>query len=133
MKKINLKFEINVKKVFFFISFLFFVYLLYLSIPSLYDTGRVQKDIIKKLDKDFELNFGLSTDISYRILPKPHFIIKDCELVEIDSNVTNRIAEIQYLKVFIGQGNFFSKKIYLKSLHISNANFFIKKNNFKYI
>ena len=133
MKKINLKFEINVKKVFFLISFLFFVYLLYLSIPSLYDTGRVQKDIIKKLDKDFELNFGLSTDISYRILPKPHFIIKDCELVEIDSSVTNRIAEIQYLKVFIGQGNFFSKKIHLKSLHISNANFFIKKSNFKYI
>ena len=99
MKKIDFKFQINAKKVFFLISFLFFVYLLYLSIPSLYDTGRVQKDIIKKLNKDFELNFGLSTDISYRILPKPHFIIKDCELVEIDSNVTNRIAEIQYLKV----------------------------------
>ena len=54
MKKINLKFEINAKKVFFLISFLFFVYLLYLSIPSLYDTGRVQKDIIKKLNQELE-------------------------------------------------------------------------------
>ncbi len=133
MKKINFKFDISGKKIFFAISFIFFIYLLYLSIPSLYDTGRVQKDIIKKLDKDFKLNFSLSTDIRYRILPKPHFLIKDCELIELKSNVVNRIAEIQDLKIYIDQGNFFNKKININNLRISNANFFLTKSNFNYI
>ncbi len=133
MKKINFKFDINGKKIFFFLSFIFFVFLLYLSIPSLYDSGRVQKDIIKKLDQDFKLNFSLSTDISYRILPKPHFLIKDCELIQLESNVSNRIAEIQEFKIFINQGNFFNKEIKIKSLIISKANFFINKSNFRFI
>ena len=133
MKKINFKFDISGKKIFFILSFIFFLFLLYLSIPSLYDSGRVQKDIIKKLDEDFKLNFSLSTDISYRILPKPHFLIKDCELIQLESNVSNRIAEIQDFKIFINLGNFFNKEIKIKSLNISNANFFINKSNFKYI
>ncbi len=133
MKKINLKIDLNRKKLFFFFSFIFFIYLLYLSIPSLYDTGRVQKDIVKKLNKDFSLNFSLSTDISYRILPQPHFIIKDCELIQLDSNISNRIAEIQDLKIFIKQKNFFKKEIQIKNLQISNANFFMNGPNFKYI
>ncbi len=133
MKKINFKFEINRKKLIFAFSFIFFIYLLYLSIPSLYDTGRVQKDIIKKLNNVFNLNFSLSTDISYRILPTPHFIIKDCELIQLESNVSNRIAEIQNLKIFINQKNFFKKDILIKDLQISNANFFINKSNFKFV
>jgi len=133
MKKINLKFDINIKLVFFFISFIFFIYLLYLSIPSLYDTGRVQKDISEKLDKDFNLKFSLSTDISYRILPKPHFVIKDCELIQLKSNISNRVAEIQDLKIFIKQSNFFDKKIYIKNLRITKANFFLNKPNINFI
>ena len=133
MKKINLKFDINIKLVFFFISFIFFIYLLYLSIPSLYDTGRVQKDISEKLDKDFNLKFSLSTDISYRILPKPHFVIRDCELIQLESNVSNRVAEIQNLKIFIKQSNFFDKEINIKDLRITNANFFLNKPNINFI
>jgi len=133
MKKINFKFDINIKKVFFATSFIFFIYLLYLSIPSLYDTGRVQKDIVKKLNQDFNLNFSLSTDIHYRILPKPHFIIKDCELIELQSNVSKRIAEIQELKIFINQTNFFNKDITIKNLSFSKANFFISKSNIEFI
>ena len=133
MKKINLNFEINSKKIFFFISSIFFIYLLYLSIPSLYDTGRVQKDIIKKLNQDFNLNFSLSTDIRYRIVPKPHFVIKDCELIQFDSNIANRIAEIQDLKIYIKQTNFFNKEIKIKDIHLSNSNFFFSKSNIDYI
>ncbi len=133
MKKINFKFEINRKKLIFGFSFIFFIYLLYLSIPSLYDTGRVQKDIIKKLNNVFNLNFSLSTDISYRILPVPHFVIKDCELIQFESNVSTRIAEIQQLKIFINQSNLFKKDIEIKDLQISKANFFINKSNFKFV
>ena len=47
MKKFNFnfnpKFNINTKVIIFGISTLIFLYLLYLSIPSLYKSGRVQK------------------------------------------------------------------------------------------
>lgn len=133
MKKINFKFEFDKKKGLFASAFIFFIFLLYLSIPSLYDTGRVQKDVGKKLLEDFGLNFSLSTDIEYRMLPKPHFVIKDCELIDLDNNLSEKIAEIQSLKIFIEQKNFFNKEINIKNLEFIKANFFIKKSNFDFI
>ena len=80
MKKYNFNFRYNHKIAIFSLSAVFFLYLLYLSIPSLYDTGRVQKVFNEKFLTDFNLNISLSTDISYRILPQPHFLIKDAKL-----------------------------------------------------
>ena len=45
MKKINFYFKNKLKTGIFGLSAVFFLYLLYLSIPSLYDTGRVQKPL----------------------------------------------------------------------------------------
>ena len=87
MKKINFQFRYNHKIAIFGISATFFLYLLYLSIPSLFDTGRVQKVLNDKFFADFNLNISLSTDISYRILPQPHFSIKDAKLFYNKSNV----------------------------------------------
>ena len=94
------KFQFNPKIAIFVSTAIFFIYLLYLSIPSLYDTGRVQKVLSNKLLEDFSLNFSLSTDITYRILPQPHFSIKDSKLFYKESNVANDIGEIKELKVF---------------------------------
>jgi len=141
MKKINFKFKysefknaLNAKIAIFASSALFFLYLLYLSIPSLYDTGRVQKVISNKLLKDFDLNFSLSTDITYRMLPQPHFSIKDSKLFNVKSNFSHDIAEIKELKVFIRQNNFFNKKnIEIKKINIIKANFFFKRDDFDFI
>ncbi|MBC8295397.1 MAG: hypothetical protein H8E55_06325, partial [Pelagibacterales bacterium] len=91
MKKINFKFKFkyNIKIAIFTTSALFFLYLLYLSIPSLYDTGRVQKVLSDKLLANFDLNISLSTDITYRMLPQPHFSIKDSKLFTVKSNISN--------------------------------------------
>ena len=138
MKKININFKFknlsfDKKKIFFFVAFIFFFYLLYLSIPSLYDSGRVQKDLGRKLSEEFKLNFSLSTDINYRILPKPHFVIRDCEIIEVKSGISNRIAEIQNLKIYVSQKNLLDKEIVIKSVNISKANFYLAKNNFNYV
>ncbi len=134
MKKINLKFQFNLKSVIFTIASFFFIYLLYLSIPSLYNTGSVQKVLSDNLEKDFNLNFSLSTDINYRILPQPHFLIKDTKIFNLDNNIAKEIAEIKYLKVYINQNNFFNKEnLSLKKIDILKANFYLKKNDFKFI
>ena len=131
MKKINFNFRYNHKIGIFTLSSLFFLYLLYLSIPSLYNTGRVQKVINDKFITDFNLNISLSTDISYRILPQPHFLIKDAKLFYKKSNLPYEISHIKELKIYISKKNFFNKKnIEILKVELNKSNFFIMKNDF---
>jgi hypothetical protein len=113
-----------------FISLLFF-YLFYLSIPVLYDKNWVQKNIENQLLKDFKIYFSLSSDISYRILPSPHYLVKDSKILKEDDK-TETLAEIKNLKVFISQKKFLDKeKMLLKNIKIDNANFILSSNNLK--
>ena len=113
MKKLNFnfnpKFNINTKVIIFGISTLIFLYLLYLSIPSLYKSGRVQKVLSDEILSEFNLNISLSPDMTYRILPPPHFSIKDSKLYHLNSKINNELGELKELKIFISQSNFFKK------------------------
>ena len=109
MKKINFNFKHNLKTGIFGLSAVFFLYLLYLSIPSLYDTGRVQKALYKGLSDETGLNLSLSSNITYRILPSPHFLYKNTKIFYDKDDVSNEIAEIKNLRVFINQKNLFNK------------------------
>ena len=130
MKKINFNFRYNHKIGIFTLSSLFFLYLLYLSIPSLYNTGRVQKVINDKFITDFNLNISLSTDISYRILPQPHFLIKDAKLFYDKLTVPHEISQIKELKIFISKKNFFDKKKFeILKVEFNKSNFFLMKND----
>ena len=130
MKKINFSFKHNLKIGIFGFSAFFFLYLLYLSLPSLYDTGRVQKALYEGLSDETGLNFSLSSNITYRILPKPHFYIQDTKMFNDQPDVSNEIGEIKNLRVFISQKNLFNRKdLTIKKVIISNANFFVKRQN----
>ena len=63
-----------------FIGLLFF-YLFYLLIPLHYDKTWVQTNIESKLLNEFKINLSNSADISYRILPAPHFLIKNSKIL----------------------------------------------------
>ena len=113
-----------------FISLLFF-YLFYLLIPILYDKNWVQRNIENQLLKDFKIHFSLSSDISYRILPSPHYLIKDSKILK-EVNKIESLAEIKNLKVFISQKKLFDKeKMLLKHIKIDNANFTLSSNDLK--
>ena len=94
------------KVIIFGISTLIFIYLLYLSIPSLYKSGRVQKVLSDEILSEYNLNISLSPDITYRILPTPHFSIKDSKLFYLKSNINNEIGELKELKIYIKQSIF---------------------------
>jgi len=131
MKKNNFNFRYNHKIAIFSLSTVFFLYLLYLSIPSLYDTGRVQKVFNEKFLTDFNLNISLSTDISYRILPQPHFLIKDAKLFYKKKNLLNEIGHIKELKIYVSKKNFFKEKnVEILKVEFNKSNFFLMKNDF---
>ena len=80
---------------------LLFIYIFYLLIPILYDKTWVQTNIESKLLDEFKVIISSSADISYRILPAPHFLIKNSKILVGKSEKKKSIAEIKNLKVFL--------------------------------
>jgi len=113
------------------ISLLFF-YLFYLLTPLLYDKVWVQNRIESKFLNEFKINLSSSADISYRILPAPHYLIRNSKLLLGDNKNQKSIADVKNLKIFIDQRNFFDKeKINLKKAIINNANFSLTGSDIK--
>ena len=122
--KTNDKFQISTfnKFVISIISILF-IYIFYLLTPLLYDKNWLQNKITSKLKDEFNIGLINSSDISYRILPKPHFLIKNSEI---------SLAKIDIMNIFIDQNNFFNKNdLNINEVIIHNANFSLLKSNFK--
>ena len=122
--KTNDKFHVsNFSKYIITVIVVLFVYIFYLLIPILYDKNWVQNKIVTELIDEFNINLSNSFDISYRILPKPHYLIKDTKTA---------LAEIKELNVYISQNNFFNKdSIRISEVVIEEANFSLFKDNFK--
>jgi len=122
--KTNDKFHVsNFSKYIIAIIVVLFIYIFYLLIPLLYDKNWVQNKIVTKLSAEFNINLSNSFDISYRILPKPHYLIKDTKTT---------FAEIKDLAVYISQNNFFNKdSIRINEVVIEGANFSLLNNNLK--
>ena len=70
----------NFNKILITLISILFVSLFYLSIPTLYNKTWVQNTLEKKLLENFKINFSISSDITYNILPTPHFLIKDSKI-----------------------------------------------------
>jgi hypothetical protein len=111
--------------------FILFFYLFYLLIPILYGKNWVQQNLENELLKDFKIYFSLSSDISYRILPSPHYLVKDSKILKKEDK-TESLAKIKTLKIFVSQKNFFDKsKMSLKHIKISNADFRLAVNDLR--
>ena len=91
--KTNNKFNISgLNKVLITLIGSLFLYIFYLLLPSIYDKTWVEEKIKKNLLSEFKINLTSTEDISYRILPSPHFLIKDSreiittKLVKVNNN-----------------------------------------------
>ena len=115
-----------------FIAILFF-YLLYLSIPSFYNKTWVQNTIENKLIEDFKIDFSVSADISYNILPSPHFLIKDVKIFVNKNTKKKKLSEIKKLKIFIDQKYFFNKDININEVTIHDANFSLQGDDILFL
>jgi hypothetical protein len=110
-----------------------FIYLFYLTIPALYNKSWVQNTIESKLLEEFKINFSISSEITYEILPSPHFTIKNAKILNDNPENPKELSEIKKLKVFIFQKNFFNKEnLTIKRVLIENANFMVQSKDFDF-
>ena len=131
MKNINFKIS-NFNKYLIFLIIILFLYLFYLSIPSLYDKGRLQNDLANKLFKDFNIKFSISSEINYSILPSPNISIKNVKVFK-DQDIPKELIQIKELKIFISQSNLFNQNnLKIRNILIKNANFIIDKEDFNF-
>ena len=111
---------------------LIFIYVFYLLIPLLYEKSWVQNNIESKLLNEFKIALSTSAHISYRILPAPHFLIKDSKILVDKDEKPKSIGEIKNFKVFLSQLNFFNKEeMNIKKIIIDNANFTLLRTDIK--
>ena len=125
------KFQLNYAL--FILSIVFFLYLLYLSIPGMIISENIQNELEEKLKKEYNLDFALTPDINYSILPKPHYIINDVVIFTEKTGYQKELSQIKKLRIFINQNNFFKMNNVIKKIEIKNANFFIENSDFKFI
>jgi len=111
-----------------------FTSLFYLSVPTIYNLGVIQKDLNKKLLNEFNLNTALSADITYKILPSPNFEILNVSLNSNFNNELNEYAQVKKMKIYISSKNLFDqKKLEIRKIVISEANIHINQDSYKYL
>ena len=136
IKVINHKFKniSSFNRYLIFLITVLFLYLFFLSIPSLYDKGSIQTKLNKKINEEFNINISLSSNINYNILPKPHFVIENTKLFTRDLDAPKELGQIKKLKVFINQKYFLHKsRTEITRLSMDQANFNITEKDFKHL
>ena len=83
----------------FFISLVSFCYLIYLSFPGILHNKSDQNYLTKILSEKYDLEFSLTPEINYSILPKPHFQINDVVIFNNVNSFQKEIAQIKKLKI----------------------------------
>ena len=67
-----------------FLVILVFGLLFFYSIPNIHNKHDLQKHLSKEIDKIYPFDISLSPDITYSILPKPHFKVKNSKIQKQD-------------------------------------------------
>ncbi len=118
----------------FFVSLISFYYLIYLSFPGILHNKSDQNYLTDELKKQYGLEFSLTPEITYSILPKPHFQINDVIIFNDNNNFQKEIAQVKKLRIYLYQKNFFKKrKLKIKSVEFFETNLFINKIDLDYV
>jgi len=112
---------------------LIFLLLLYFTIPTFYNYENFDKEIQKKVLKDFKLNLKNISGITYLMVPAPHFLIEECDIY-FEDNSEEKILKAKYLKINIFSKNLHKKeKIELKNIYLNKIDLdlqFVDLKNF---
>ena len=111
---------------------LVFLLLLYFTIPTFYNYKNFDREIQKKISKDFKLDLKNISSMTYLMIPTPHFLIEECDIHFL--NDPKKILKAKNLKINIFLKNLHKKqKIELKNISLNKTDLdlqFIDIKNF---
>ncbi len=108
---------------------LLIISLSYLLAPSFFVKDQISKELKNKLSEKLNLNFKLSNDLNYNFFPRPHFKIKNANILIENNN----ISEMEELNIYLSIDSLFSlKNIKIKDVIINKANFNLNKKNYTF-
>ncbi len=112
---------------------LVFLLSLYFTIPTFYNYENFDKEIQKKVSKDFKLNLKNISSVTYLMLPTPHFLIEECDIY-FSKDPKEKILKVKHLKINVFSKNLHKKEnIELKNIHLKKVDLdlqFIDIKNF---
>ena len=103
----------------------FFTVILFLSLPILFKYNNLQNIIEKKFYTEFKINLKILGDISFKIFPRPHYLVDKANLDLNIEDDKSSIIEIKNLKIFIPTNKIYSKtEINIEGFEIHNTNIY---------
>ncbi|MFL2892182.1 MAG: hypothetical protein ACJZ8F_01755 [Candidatus Pelagibacter sp.] len=111
---------------------LVFTIIVFLSLPVLFNYKSVQSEIENKFFSDFKINLKILDDISFRVLPRPHLLIKKANLDFNLEDKNSAILEVKNLKLFIPTNKIYSKKdVVITDIMFQDLNLNLKLSDLK--
>ena len=108
------------KKVFFVVGFIVIITSTYFLIPSYYDKNELKSFLKNQLYDQYRIELLIDKKITYGLLPKPHFSIKDVFII----HNKKKIAKVENTKIYISIDNFISmEKIRIKDVIFDKSEF----------
>ena len=106
---------------------IFFTTILILSLPVLLNYNSIQNIIEKKVSSEFKINLKILDDISLKIFPRPHYLVKRANLDLNIENEKSSIIQTKNLRIYIPIRKLYSKlNINIEEIEIEKANFYFK-------
>ncbi len=103
----------------------FFTVILFLSLPILFKYNNLQNIIEKKFYTEFKINLKILGDISFKIFPRPHYLVNKANLDLNIEDDKSSIIETKNLKIFIPTNKIYSKtEINIEGFEIHNTNIY---------
>ena len=117
--------KINSAKIILPSIIIFFTTILLLSLPVLLNYNSIQNVIEKKISSEFKIKLKILDDISLKIFPRPHYLVKTANLdLNIENNKSS-IIQTKNLKIFIPLKKIYSKSnISVEGIEIEKANIY---------
>ncbi len=104
-----------------------FTIIIFLSLPVFFNYKSIQNEIENKFFSDFKINLEILDNISFRVLPRPHLLIKKANLDFNLEDEKSAIVEVENLKLFIPSNKIYSKKnIIITDVNFQNVNLNLK-------
>ena len=105
----------------------FITVILFLSVPALFNYNSIHNLIEKKVYSEFKINLKILDDISFKIFPRPHYLVKKANLDLNTEDDKSSIIETKNLKIFIPTNKIYSKtNLEIEGIEFHNTNIYFK-------